>query len=64
MDISKLQTERGNCRKFGDKAFYECKCLAEMIIPDSVSEIDTFAFYHCDSMKSIRLSKNLMVMIL
>lgn len=39
----------------GEKAFYECKSLTEIIIPDSVKSIGDWAFAFCKALKSISI---------
>ncbi|MBR6751096.1 MAG: leucine-rich repeat domain-containing protein, partial [Clostridia bacterium] len=37
----------------GDQAFYECRSLTSIEIPNSVTSIGSSAFYYCDSLTSI-----------
>ena len=39
----------------GENAFYECKYLTSINIPDSVKNIGDFAFTYCKSLKSINI---------
>ena len=42
-------------------AFYGCKSLVRVTIPDTVTHIEESAFGDCDSLRTIRLSTNLIV---
>ena len=42
-----------------ERAFYDCKSLVRITIPDHMTHIETFAFMSCDSLRFIRLSTNL-----
>ncbi len=41
--------------KIADKAFYECRNLTDVIIPDSITSIGYEAFYWCTSLTSITI---------
>ncbi|MBQ2716823.1 MAG: leucine-rich repeat protein, partial [Clostridia bacterium] len=43
-------------------AFSENDSIVSVVIPDSVTEIGSGAFYHCSSLKKVVLSKNLKVL--
>lgn len=43
----------------GNKAFYYCNLMEELIIPEGVEKIDHKAFYGCTSLRSINLPKSL-----
>ena len=38
----------------GEKAFYYCSSLTEIVIPDSVTSIGAMAFWYCSNLTSIR----------
>lgn len=42
-----------------EKAFYQCKVLESVTIPDSISEIGERAFYECRNLKSASISQNI-----
>ncbi len=42
----------------GPEAFYECKSLTEVIIPDSITWIETYAFGGCSSLSALRVDAN------
>ena len=46
-------------KKIGVYAFYNCKSLKEVILPDTVTEIDECAFESCSGLKKITLSNNI-----
>lgn len=37
----------------GDAAFYNCRGLAEIILPDKLTTIEDFAFYYCSGIQTI-----------
>ena len=37
----------------GSKAFYNCRKLKSIVIPESVTRIEDYAFYGCDSLKKL-----------
>ena len=43
----------------GDKAFYECKSLTSLVIPEGVTSIGEEAFLYCNSMESITIPKSM-----
>ena len=45
--------------KIEGSAFYNCKSLEEIIIPDSVTEIGAYAFCNCSNLSNLKLSTNL-----
>lgn len=38
-----------------DRAFYNCKSLSSITIPDDVKEISNYAFYNCKGLTSVTL---------
>lgn len=44
--------------KINQQAFYNCKRLTGLIIPDSVTIIDDAAFWYCESLTNITIPKN------
>ena len=48
-------TFNANVTKIGYRAFYECKKLKTIIIPDSVTSIGEYAFYGCTSLTSVTI---------
>lgn len=49
----------GTLTRIDDGAFQSCKRLSSVIVPNSVKEIDFFAFYKCSGLTSIELSRSL-----
>ena len=45
----------GDVTSVGDYAFYECRSLTSVTIPDSVTTIGDYAFYYCDSLTSVTI---------
>ena len=43
----------------GDKAFYRCKSLTTLVLPDNVVSLGESVFYNCSSLTSLTLSKKL-----
>ena len=43
----------------GSDAFIDCSSLTTITIPNSVTNIESFAFDHCDSLSSLSLSRTL-----
>ena len=48
-----------NITSIGRGAFFDCKSLEEINIPDTVEIINDVAFYNCTSLKNIKLSNSL-----
>ena len=44
--------------KIGDKAFWYCKTLSSITIPDSVTSIGLGAFYQCTSLTSVTIGNS------
>ena len=49
----------GSVTRIGTSAFYYCKNLTEITIPETVTDIFNFAFYGCTGLKSITLPQSL-----
>ena len=47
------------CEKIDSSAFYNCKGLTSITIPDSVTSIGFYAFYDCNNLKRITFGKNI-----
>ena len=47
--------ESSQCTEIGDYAFYKCRSLTSITIPDSVTSIGELAFYNCTSLTSITI---------
>ncbi len=45
--------------EIGYRAFYECRNLKEIIIPDSVTEIGEYAFYSCNGLRTIQIPNSI-----
>lgn len=43
----------------GQSAFYNCKDITGVVIPDTVKIIDEAAFYRCESLKEVKMSANI-----
>ena len=39
----------------GENAFYDCKSLTEISIPDGVTSIGDYAFAYCESLRKITI---------
>ena len=53
-NLKKVVFEKGSIlTKIPYRAFYECKNLEMVCIPDSVTSIDRFAFNYCDNLKAV-----------
>ena len=46
-------------QSIGEKAFYKCSGIKEIVIPDSVTSIGSRAFYKCESLKSLTIGSGL-----
>jgi len=47
------------CRTLGTNAFYECKSLREVVLPEGLTEIGIRAFYGCDALYTVVLPNSL-----
>lgn len=56
-NLSEINIE-GNVTKIGDSAFSNCG-ITEISLPDTVTEIDRFAFYYCQYLEEIILPESL-----
>lgn len=45
--------------KIGSRAFYACKQIESVIIPEGIKEISAQAFYHCDNLESVVFPESL-----
>ena len=45
--------------KIGKESFRNCSSLSSITIPNSVTQIQEFAFYQCDGLTSVTLGKGL-----
>lgn len=50
-----LAVELGGTTEIADSAFYYCKNLPEIILPETIEEIGNYAFLECESLKSINI---------
>ncbi|MDD4406308.1 MAG: leucine-rich repeat protein [Parabacteroides sp.] len=50
-----LAVELGGTTEIADSAFYYCKNLPEMVLPETLEEIGSNAFLGCESLKSINI---------
>ncbi len=57
VDITTAKIE-STCKAIGDYAFEDCKSLTRVIIPDSVRSIGYSAFYYCQALQTVSISKN------
>lgn len=58
--ITSVTFEEGSvCREIGSQAFYRCKGLVSLVIPDSVTAIYTDAFFNCTALESLTLPASL-----
>lgn len=57
-DINKVVIE-GNVSRIGDYAFFGCKSLESIEIPERVRSIGTYAFAYCEKLSSINLPNDL-----
>jgi len=48
-----------NIEKIDKEAFYDCKKLERIIIPNSVNSIGTHVFLGCENLESVKLSDNI-----
>ena len=45
--------------KIGSQAFYACKKIESVIIPEGIQSIGSSAFYHCENLKSVQFPQSL-----
>ena len=55
--IKKIVINAG-VKGIGDYAFYECKSLISVELPDSLNSIGKYAFYHCENLKAVDIPDN------
>lgn len=48
-----------NLKKIGEKAFAFCDYLESPTLPDSITDIGMYAFYHCTYIENIKIPKNI-----
>lgn len=52
-DITQVSFEDNSLRSIDNRAFYNCKSLESLLIPDGVVQIGDLAFFGCNNMKYI-----------
>ena len=52
--------ENSQCTSIGDRAFYYCDDLTNIIIPDSVMSIGEYVFCYCDGLNSVIIGGGVM----
>ncbi len=57
-NISDITLPEG-LEKIGASAFYHCDSLGEIVIPDSVTDIENDAFESCEGLSKVRLGKGI-----
>lgn len=55
-NLATVTIEGNNLKNIGTSAFYGCKNLSSITLPDSVETIGDYAFYNCTSLNSITIS--------
>ena len=58
--LKEVKFEEGTTQ-IAERLFKDCAALEDVIIPDSVTEIETEAFYKCTGLKSVEFGKNVEV---
>lgn len=55
VDIALTAEDLAGCTRISDYAFYECRKLVSIVIPDSVTSIGKNAFYECIGLENIEI---------
>ena len=57
--LETLTIEKGVCTEIGEEAFYNCKNLKEVVIPENIQTIGNFAFRGCTGLEKVTFFEGL-----